>query len=69
MVDPSVTECIRSIFLHDEARQHRGAEPLPGRPGDEIAAAVEAARSRGCRVQRDGDRHLGAGGARRLGQL
>jgi hypothetical protein len=42
MLDPTVTERIRSIFLHDEARVTiEGAARLLGRSGGEIAAAIE----------------------------
>ncbi len=42
MLDPTVTERIRSIFLHDEARVTiEGAARLLGRSGGEIVAAIE----------------------------
>ncbi len=42
MLDPTVTERIRSIFLHDEARVTiETAARLLGRSGREIAAAIE----------------------------
>jgi hypothetical protein len=42
MLDPTVTERIRSIFLHDEARVTiEDAARLLGRSGGEIAAAIE----------------------------
>ena len=42
MLDPTVAERIRSIFLHDEARVTiEGAARLLGRSGGEIAAAID----------------------------
>src|SRR5258708_15642406 len=42
MLDPTVTERIRSIFLHDEARVTiEMAARLLGRSGGEIAAAIQ----------------------------
>src|SRR5258708_38522200 len=42
MLDPTVTERIRCIFLHDEARVTiEGAARVMGRSGGEIAAAIE----------------------------
>ena len=42
MLDPTVTERIRSIFLHDEARVTiEDAARLLGRSGGEIEAAIE----------------------------
>ena len=42
MLDSAVTERIRSIFLHDEARVTiEDAAQLLGRSGGEIAASIE----------------------------
>jgi len=59
MLDPTVTERIRSIFLHHETNVTiEDAARLLGRSGGEIAAATRGRRDRGdVGVQRADDRH------------
>ncbi len=65
MLDPNVTERIRSIFLHHEARVTvEGAAELLGRARGGVASAIDGGDVETVgHLQRDEDRHPLAGGA------